>query len=1037
MEHSYSRDHRPMENSQTASTRTLMVHRPPQCPSCHTHSHDERIDLEESYNPPIPSYNEESAKIAMLESENVTKQMRNLNSEDVDWEEKINKIGWSVQQIRLFGKVTKLLDMDRLARLTIADKQHEPVHRRMVIDKSVGRLRQALASVSWDPRLTQWIHALLMESLPPSYLASYIDILQTLKAKLPNLVDKMIFARPLNIHQELLGPVLKKPWEPIVAHKNRKLPGQPFIVVVPSGPNMTSPSTRLQKWYSLFATMAAVIPITMPPQGAGLHKQTVQNVSEHMVAVTRAKIQDVRQEAPNRPIILVGFNAGAALAVQIGLVEAVSCIVCLGFAYNTVNGTRGAPDDHITDVTAPVLFVIGQFSARTSQEEIEFLREKMIAQTSLVVVGSADDCLRVCKSKRKIEGVTQSMVDNMVMDEVAEFATNCLLNPPRPKQTIKDPNGQKSNLLLSNNSSNLAATGGPAAPTTPATNIATTSTPAYNRKRKMSQSAEQADLSKAAKVNKLPLRKTPKPQKQSKAEKLLLQQNQQALDAAIQSILPDVVGKDKPVEPVVKKTPLPATNFQISSNSNNNLEIRHTSGPQVVSGLASSPLVLPMIKREPLSQSQQSQPQMSQLSQQQLSQPQLSQPTQSQHSTTANIKVIPANQFIQLKPAGATQKYFTLKSSPKPVVSVIPKVPSLTPSPLVKQQVQSQPQQQHQHQPQQQQQSFSPTKFTIVRSSGGVSANSTPTTGVPPKNTKSPQTPDLSNTNIFDIPIVFADNEGNIQDGSPQKGLDLHRPASNIVTIASTITSPPTIKTEPVNRLITLQPTIKPNKVVVINKSNMKQVPANMLSMTTPSKPVTGLPTGVKYAKVVLSNPLNKTISTTTTPTTVTKSFGQFLSGGKVEILNSTVVKPANVPTSVASPQKYQPIIINMDPNKTTTMKNFVRVGETQIRPIGSSAPISTITSLSGTTAGTHSATTQLAPGIPGTNTILIKTNSLSQLTTRKPTILNRNITVRKLNILPQQQGAGAAGTVMGSSMSITPIGSGHQQHFQQKPKAP
>lgn len=50
-----------------------------------------------------------------------------------------------------------------------------------------------------------------------------------------------------------------------------------------------------------------------------------------------------------------------------------------------------------------------------SQEEIESLREKMQAQTSLVVVGSADDALRVSKNKRRIEGVTQAMVDHMIM----------------------------------------------------------------------------------------------------------------------------------------------------------------------------------------------------------------------------------------------------------------------------------------------------------------------------------------------------------------------------------------------------------------------------------------------------------------------------------------------------------------------------------------------------------------------------------------------------------------------------------------------
>ncbi|XP_055545674.1 KAT8 regulatory NSL complex subunit 3 [Wyeomyia smithii] len=1027
MEHSYSRDVRPMENSQTATTRTLMVHRPPQCPSCHTHSHDERIDLEESYNPPIPSYNEESAKIAMQESENVTKQIRNTNSEDVDWEEKISKIGWSVQQIRLFSKVSKLLDMDRLARLTIADKQHEPVHRRMVIDKSVGRLRQALAGVAWDPRLTQWLHGLLMESLSPSYLAAYVDILQTLKAKLPNLVDKMVFGRPLNINQELLGPVLKKPWEPVVAHKNRKLPGQPFIVVVPSGPNMTAPSTRLQKWFSLFATMASVIPITMPPQSA-LAKHTIQSVSEQMVAITRTKIQDVRQEAPNRPIILVGFNAGAALAIQIGLVETVSCIVCLGFAYNTVNGPRRGQDDHITDITAPVLFVIGQFSARTSQEEIEFLREKMVAQTSLVVVGSADDCLRVCKSKRKIEGVTQSMVDNMVMDEVAEFATNSLLDPPRPKQTIKDPNGQKSNLLLSNTSTNLAATGGPAIgalpPPAPAplpqsvtSNAASNGPVGPGRKRKTSVSADHNEQFKIARNSK-PAKKTAKTAKQLRAENLLLQQNQQAIDAAVQSILPDTEKKN--FDTPVKKTVPSLTNYQISSNGGNTLDIRSTTSPQVVSGLASSPIVLPMIKRDTTVQTS-------------------SHPTQqisSPPAITSNIKVIPANQFIQLKPSGSTQKFFTIKSSPKPVVSVIPKQQgqTTTPSPVMKHTTPtsliSQPQ------------SFSPTKFTIVRNAGGMSGTSTPI-GYPMKSTKSPTTPDLSNTNIFDIPIVFADNDGNIQDGSSQhKSMEISRTPPNIVTISPALTSPSTLKPDPLNRIITLQPTIKPNKVVVINKNNIKQVPANVLSSVTSTKSSTATPTGVKYAKVVLSNPLTKATITPVSNTTGPKNLSQIMVGGKVEVLNNTLVKSATPPTSAAGaiqqPQKFQPIIINVDPNKTTTMKNFVRVGETQIRPIGTS--LTTATSI-GTSPATvtirssNSAATQLTPGVPGTNTILIKTNSLSQLattTSRKPAILNRNITLRKITPIPQP--STSQGPVV-TSIAITPTVVSQLQAQKPKPR--
>lgn len=38
---------------------------------------------------------------------------------------------------------------------------------------------------------------------------------------------------------------------------------------------------------------------------------------DQLVQATRAKIQDVRSDSPGRPIILVGFNTGSALACQV------------------------------------------------------------------------------------------------------------------------------------------------------------------------------------------------------------------------------------------------------------------------------------------------------------------------------------------------------------------------------------------------------------------------------------------------------------------------------------------------------------------------------------------------------------------------------------------------------------------------------------------------------------------------------------------------------------------------------------------------
>lgn len=46
---------------------------------------------------------------------------------------------------------------------------------------------------------------------------------------------------------------------------------------------------------------------------------------------------------------------------------------------------------------------------------MESLREKMQSETSLLVVGSADDVLRVDKSRRRLENVSQSMVDVMIV----------------------------------------------------------------------------------------------------------------------------------------------------------------------------------------------------------------------------------------------------------------------------------------------------------------------------------------------------------------------------------------------------------------------------------------------------------------------------------------------------------------------------------------------------------------------------------------------------------------------------------------------
>lgn len=146
--------------------------------------------------------------------------------EDEDWEDKIDKTFWSPVQNRIFTKVTRILSSERLSRLAKTDSAMESIFRRTSVDIAARQFRETLASTGWDLRLAQWLHNLLFEHLSHEYLAIYLDILQVLRLKIPQLIDKMIAVQP-NINSkvgpitwETLGSLLKRSWDPIAPNLN-------------------------------------------------------------------------------------------------------------------------------------------------------------------------------------------------------------------------------------------------------------------------------------------------------------------------------------------------------------------------------------------------------------------------------------------------------------------------------------------------------------------------------------------------------------------------------------------------------------------------------------------------------------------------------------------------------------------------------------------------------------------------------------------------------------------------------------------------
>ncbi|KAL8566033.1 hypothetical protein ACOMHN_062762 [Nucella lapillus] len=422
---------------------------------------DSPVDVVDA--PPTPSmpFDISKARSLMTECERHASYARTDNQED--WEEKLSKSGWTVQQSRLYTKVMKILQADRCARLALESAGNEPIARRQVVDKTAKRLRQTLASVGWDMEVVQWLHQLILDNVSVHYLACYLDALQTLKAKVPSLVEKMLSGAPPkhpSLSHEALGLLLKRPWDPVgtalTQQKLKKLPGNPLLLMAPSGPSQSGAShtghaKRLKFWQVYLNSLGKTI-MTNMSGGSGV---SVVLCLEQMIGALRTKVLEQKSHHPGRPIILVGWNIGALVACHVSLVESVNAVVCLGFPFTGIHGPRGDCEDPLLGSQTPTLFVIGQNTSDCSIDQLQDLREHMRAETGMLVVGGADEQLRLshrqkreegltqamadrCVIKRE-EGLTQAMADRCVIDEVYQFLGSILsMNAGLPDLPLTD-----------------------------------------------------------------------------------------------------------------------------------------------------------------------------------------------------------------------------------------------------------------------------------------------------------------------------------------------------------------------------------------------------------------------------------------------------------------------------------------------------------------------------------------------------------------------------------------------------------------------
>ena len=244
-----------------------------------------------------------------------------------------------------------MLGQDRLSRLATDGADQEPILRRLSVDKSAKRMRAVLAAPPcvWDRSLVQWLHNTLSTFLPRPLLSAWLDILQSLKAKIPGLMERILAGagghhidpKARTVAQEGLLLLLRRPWDPVerglASRRMARLPNNPIIIVAPPAPGPDqrenkSISARMKFWNNQLGSLGKVIVINMqPPRGEQAQRTGVSFYLHQMVSATLNKVREIRNGSGDRPVIVMGWGPGAAIAAHVAHIERLAGLVCLGF----------------------------------------------------------------------------------------------------------------------------------------------------------------------------------------------------------------------------------------------------------------------------------------------------------------------------------------------------------------------------------------------------------------------------------------------------------------------------------------------------------------------------------------------------------------------------------------------------------------------------------------------------------------------------------------------------------------------------------
>lgn len=338
---------------------------------------------------------------------------------------------YSPQKRKIYRDFMEIINADILAKETYSGQSNEFIKRKIVTEKCARQLRIIIANTFCDFDIIGWIHQLILDKGNLSTVTSYLNILQVLRIKIPTIIDKILKMYSGQLGYGYLSQLLKKSWDPstpiLNQHKPKKLSGNPVLMMSSAGFDLSKAQNESSRFHFWTNNLNALCKIMYIPMNFNYDdNSTLEESIDGTLSAFKNNILEFKNHYPNRPVILAGWTIGALITCLVALEADVDAVICFGFSLTGVNGSRGGLDDPLLDNKVPTLFIVGQNSNMCSVDDIEDFRSRMRAVTGLVVVGGADDLLRISPQKMLAESITQEIVDRCILNEITGFLEMCL-----------------------------------------------------------------------------------------------------------------------------------------------------------------------------------------------------------------------------------------------------------------------------------------------------------------------------------------------------------------------------------------------------------------------------------------------------------------------------------------------------------------------------------------------------------------------------------------------------------------------------------